>query len=149
MQIMDPLGLPGAPQDTLRALLTRLEGAEWAGAGRAGGALILITDRQGERLSARYAALLTGREEALLTAPAFGPAYGEAGTRALVELTHWAQARNLPVRETVLNASDFVRVLAEPDGTEVARLIAASNPSDPGIYTAVPRRRPARDAWEE
>lgn len=153
MQIMDLLGLPGAPQDTLRALLTRLEGAAWAGAGGAG-ALILITDRQGERLSARYAALLTaglmaGEEEALLTAPAFGPAYGEAGTRALVELTRWAQARGLPVRETVLNASDFVRVLAEPDAGEVARLVAASNPSDPGIYTAVPRRRPARDAWEE
>ncbi|WP_051517066.1 DUF3197 domain-containing protein [Deinococcus phoenicis] len=140
MHIMDPLGVPGAPLETLHAVLSRLEGLE-----RPGGRLILITDRQGDRAHARYAALLTAGEEAILAAPAFGPRYGAAGIQALAELTRRAQERGWPVRETVLNASDFVRVLAEPDGDEVARLIAASAPSDPAIYTTPPNRAHGTD----
>lgn len=136
MHIAEPLGVPGAPLETLQAVLavlSRLEGAD------APGRLILVTDRQDERLQARYGALLTCGGEALVTAPAFGPAYGPAGTQALADLARWAQERGWPVRETVLPASDFVRVLAEPDADEVARLIAASSPSDPAIYTTLPK----------
>ncbi|MEW6421849.1 MAG: DUF3197 domain-containing protein [Deinococcota bacterium] len=143
MHIAEPFGVPGAPLETLQAVLSHL-----ADAGAANGRLILITDRQDERLQARYGALLTFGGKALVTAPAFGPAYGPEGLQALAELTRWAQERGWPVRETVLSASDFVRVLAEPEEAEVARLIAASNPSDPAIYTTPPK--PARDEnqWE-
>ncbi|GAA5513239.1 hypothetical protein Dcar01_01965 [Deinococcus carri] len=144
MHIADPLGVPGAPLETLHAVLPYLEGASGAQ-----GRLILVTDRQGDRDRARYAALLTAGGEALVTAAAFGPAFGRAGAQALAELTRRAQAQGWPVRETVLSASDFVRVLAEPDADEVARLVAASNPSDPAIYTTRPSgpRNGEEEGW--
>ncbi|MFC4456466.1 DUF3197 domain-containing protein [Deinococcus sonorensis] len=127
--IADPLGLTGAPALTLQALQARFEGADLRGA-----RLILLTDRQGERLQARYAVLVEASGERVLTAAAFGPHYGKAGMEALRRLAQWGDAQGLPVRETVLNASDFNRVVAEPDAEEVGRLVAASNPSDYGIY---------------
>ena len=137
MQIADPLGVPGAPLETLNAVMTRFEGSELSG-----GRLILVTDRQGDRVRAGYAALVvTGKGEAaagVVTATAFGPRFGRAGAQALADLVVWATNQNLPVRETVLNSSDFSRVLAEPDAREVAHLVASSNPSDPGIYTRLP-----------
>ena len=142
IHIAEPFGVPGAPLETLQAVLAHLEKIE-APEGR----LVLITDREDERLQARYGALLTFGGEALVTAPAFGPAYGPEGARALAELTRWAQERGWPVRETVLSASDFVRVLAEPDADEVRRLLAASNPSDPAIYTTLPKPPRDEDEW--
>ena len=151
MHVADPFGVPGAPLSTLRAVLSFLEGQPGAAEGSAAephGRIILITDRQEERTNRRYAALLTLGDEALITAPAFGPAFGEAGTLALKQLVDWTQDRGWAVRETVLNASDFSRVLAEPDEGEVRHLIAASNPSDPAIYTTLPRPG-KRDDWAE
>lgn len=145
MHILDPLGLPGAPLETQRDLLAHLGDGGHPGSGT----LTLITDGQGVRTAARYAALITRGDEALLTAPAFGPAYGEVGRQALADLARLAQERGWAVRETVLNPSDFVRVLAEPDAAEIARLIAASNPSDPAIYTVLPRVKAREDAWDE
>lgn len=145
MRVLEPLGLPGAPLETHRELMSLL------GAGAAPSlppaTLYLIADWQGVRDASRYAALITRGQEALVTAPAFGPGYGPAGAGVLAELVGWAQAQGWPVRETVLNPSDFVRVLAEPDAGEVARLIAASNPSDPRIYTARPKRQP--EVWQD
>ncbi|MFC3833918.1 MULTISPECIES: DUF3197 domain-containing protein [Deinococcus] len=137
MNVADPLGVPGAPQETLNAIMARVQGSELTG-----GKLILVTDRQGERTRAGYAALLvTGQgagASAVVTATAFGPRFGAAGAQALSELVRWAQGQELPVRETVLSASDFTRILAEPDAVEVGQLVASSNPSDPGIYTLRP-----------
>lgn len=146
MPTADPLGVPGAPQETLRAVLAHFESGHGGSVDLPGGRLILVSDRQGEREHARYAALVTAGREVVVTVPAFGPRYGAAGTEALAVLTRWAGERGLPVRETVLNPSDFVRVLAEPGDDEVARLIAASNPSDPGIYLVRPK--PPRDDWD-
>jgi len=127
----DMLGFSGAPEATLKAVLTRFQESELRGA-----RLILLTDRQGERSVARYAALVELPGEPLaLSAPAFGPQYGEAGTAALLELVRWADARGLPLRETVLSATEFGRLSDEPSAAEVQRVIAASSPSDPGIYT--------------
>lgn len=145
LQVSDPLGVAGAPQETWGAVQAHLEGSA-----RAGGRLILVTDRQGDRLNAAYAALLVQGTQAVIAAPAFGPRYGRPGAEALAELVQWTQERNWPVRETVLNPSDFVRVLAEPDAEEVGRLIAASTPSDPGIYTTLPKLKPVdEDGWDE
>lgn len=153
MHVAEPFGVPGAPLSTLRAVLSFLEGQLGAEGGNATatdphGRIILITDRQEERPDRRYAALLTLGDEALITAPAFGPAFGEAGTLALKELVDWTQGRGWAVRETVLNASDFTRVLAEPGEGEVRHLIAASNPSDPTIYTTLPKPG-KREDWAE
>ena len=137
----DMLGFSGAPEATLKAVLTRFQGSELAGA-----RLILLTDRQGERSVARYAALIelpgeAGESQALesqvlaVSAPAFGPHYGAAGTAALLELVKWAESNGLPLRETVLGGPEFHRLSGEPSEAEIAHLIAASSPSDPGIYT--------------
>ncbi len=139
MHIAEPLGVPGAPLETLNALTSSVTPEQLPGA-----RLILLTDRQGERFSARYATLLlTGRgvqAVAHLSAPAFGPHFGEAGTQALAELAHWASSHGLPMRETVLDAPALSRLLADPDAAELADLVAASNPTDAGIYTTPPQK---------
>ena len=147
MRVLEPLGLPGAPLETHRELMDLLGAAESRGGAGGPATLYLIADWQGVRDASRYAALITRGDEAVVTVPAYGPAYGPAGAGALAELVEWTQARGWPVREAVLNPSDFVRVLAEPDAEEVARLIAASNPSDPRIYTALPRHQP--EEWQD
>ena len=133
----DTLGFSGAPEATLKAVLTRFQESDLAGA-----RLILLTDRQGERSVARYAALIElpgrGTDDSValaLSAPAFGPHYGPAGTAALLELVQWAETNGLPLRETVLSGPEFHRLSDEPGEAEVRHLIAASSPSDPGIYT--------------
>lgn len=141
MRVLEPLGLPGAPLETHRELMALL------GASGGHATLHLISDWQGVRDASRYAALITRGEEAVVTVPAYGPGYGPAGAGALAELVEWTQAQGWPVRETVLNPSDFVRVLAEPDAGEVARLIAASNPSDYRIYTVLPQHQP--EEWQD
>ena len=129
----DMLGIAGAPEATLKAVLTRFQQSELKGA-----RLILLTDRQGQRSVARYAALVELPGEPLaLSAPAFGPHYGPAGTAALLKLVEWAQAAGLPLRETVLGGPQFARLADEPDAAEVEHLIAASSPSDAGIYTTL------------
>lgn len=144
MNIADPLGVPAAPLETWQTMQTRLQDADLIGA-----RLILITDRQGERAQAGYAALVTlGRgtqETAVLSAPAFGPRYGPAGHTALAELVRWAAGAGVPTAETILGSGDFQRVLAEPGAAEVAALIAASNPADPAIYTTP--APPAEPEW--
>lgn len=137
MLIADPLGVPGAPLETWQAVQTRFEGSELAG-----GRLVLVTDSQGHRANAAYGALLVAGAGAdapkVVTAAAFGPRFGRPGALALAQLVHWAQGLDWPVRETVLNPSDFTRVMSEPDEQDIARLLASSNPSDPGIYTTLP-----------
>ncbi|MDV6374272.1 DUF3197 domain-containing protein [Deinococcus arenicola] len=139
LQIADPLGVPGAPHDTLNAVMSHveqhLEGAV--------GQLILVTDRQGDRDRAGYAVVLIVGAVVTVAANAFGPRFGRPGMDALMQVVRWAQDREWQVRETVLNASDFTRVIDEPDTTEVRKLMAASNPSDPGIYLQAPK------AWKE
>lgn len=130
MHIPDPLGVVGAPQQTLRALEAALADLDLSGA-----ALVLLTDRQGERGTARYAVLVRAGDAAYLTVDAFGPRFGADGTAALRDLARWALGRGVTnVRETVVNPPDFARVTREPDADEVRRLLAASNPSDPNIY---------------
>ena len=129
LPLIDALGVAGASDVTWRALSQRLEGSELSGA-----RLILLTDRQGERWRARYAALVLVAGEHVITAPAFGPHYGPAGEAALHALVRWAESAGVPLRETVLSASDFGRVLEEPSSEDIAQLVAASSPVDAGIY---------------
>ncbi|MFC4638627.1 DUF3197 domain-containing protein [Deinococcus hohokamensis] len=132
MPQLDPLGVPGAPVETLNAALPRLQALS-----SAGGRLLLVTDWQGRRPQARYGAVLlpAAGQDPLVLAAAFGPRFGPAGSQALEQLVRWAQGHGLTLRETVLNPSDFTRVLEEPDTEELRHLVAASNPTDPAIYT--------------
>ncbi len=136
MQIPEPLGLSGAPLETLQAVMN--------GVSPQHSQLILLTDRQGQRERARYAALfMTGQgtqATAQLSAAAFGPHFGEAGQTALAELVHWAVSHDMSVRETVLNGPEFDHVTDETDAGTVQQLRAASNPSDAGIYTKLPSK---------
>lgn len=133
MPNLDPLGVPGAPVDTLNAALARVQTLSWQG-----GRLLLVTDWQGRRAQARYGAVLlpAAGQAPLVLAAAFGPRFGPAGSQALEGLVRWAQAQGLAVRETVLSPGDFTRVLEEPDTEELRQLNVASNPTDPAIYTS-------------
>ena len=134
---VDPIGLPGASLETLNEVRLRFEGVELRG-----GHLLMVTDTQGHRGAARYGAVLVppanaqslGVSRAVVISPSFGPRFGAAGQEALAGLADWAAGAGLVLRETVLPAGDFVRVLEEPDTREVNRLVAASNPVDAGIY---------------
>lgn len=104
---------------------------------------MLVTDSQGHRDHAAYGAVLVSGAgpdaPRVVTVAAFGPRFGRAGTQALADLVNWAQEQDWPVRETVLSPAAFTRVMDEPDDVEVGRLLAASNPSDPKIYTMLPK----------
>lgn len=138
MQIADPLGVPGAPLETLHEVQARFAGSELQG-----GRLVLVTDSQGHRDTAAYGALLVAGAGAdaprVVTEVAFGPRFGLAGAQALAQLVQWAVGLDWPVRETVLSSADFNRVMSEPDAEGVKALLAASNPSDAAIYTRVPK----------
>lgn len=136
MKIDEPLGVPGAPLDTLQAVQDVFTSDKVTQ-----GQMILITDQHGRRDQAQYAALIRVPGHATeLTAPAFGPQFGEAGVQALRDLAVWADTHGLIVKETVLSPGDFTRLVGEPDEQEIMRLIAAANPADIGIYTTLPRR---------
>ncbi len=124
------LGTSGAPDATLRAVLTRFQGSDLTGA-----RLILLTDSQGQRSRARYAALVElGGEVIALISPAFGPHYGAAGTAALSGLVQWAQSQDIVLRETVVGGPQLNNLSGEPEHSELAQLIASSSPADGGIY---------------
>ena len=130
MDIPEPIGVVGAPHETLNELTTYFEGVDLSGA-----MLILLTDTQGRRPDARYAILVHTPDLSVLTVDAFGPRFGTDGEQALRDAAAWARNHGIEnVKETVVNTYDFNRVVREPDEAEVRRLIAAANPSDLGIY---------------
>lgn len=136
MKIDEPLGVPGAPADTLQAVQDAFADMDVTG-----GQMIMITDQHGRRDTAQYAALIRVPGHATeLTSPAFGPQFGEAGVLALRDLAVWADTHGLVIKETVLSPGDFTRLVGEPDEAEVMRLLAAANPADKGIYLTLPRR---------
>lgn len=145
MKVHDPIGIASAPRETWQALQEHLDAVT---APHDNPRLVLVTDRQGDRQNAAYAALIKlghgENETALLSAPSFGPRFGELGVEALAELVRWAESQQFNIKETVLSAGDFQRVLAEPDEHEVKALFAACNFTDPAIYTT-PQPRVEQD----
>ncbi|WP_189007831.1 DUF3197 domain-containing protein [Deinococcus malanensis] len=147
MPNLDPLGVPGAPLETLNAALSGAQTLDLSG-----GWLLLVTDWQGHRPMARYGAVvLPAAGEPLVLTAAFGPRFGPAGAEALAQLVTWAQEQGLTLRETVLSPSAFMQVLEEPDHEEIRHLVAASNPTDPGIYTRPDLRADQKDedGWDD
>ncbi|MBB6097821.1 hypothetical protein HNR42_001244 [Deinobacterium chartae] len=129
MHIADPIGVPGAPAETLTALLQQARFGPEA-------ALYLLTDTQGQRREARYSLLLHRPDHDLLTREAFGGRFGEAGIHALATAVNAALEGGVTrFFETVIDRSDFNRMVAEPDPHELRVLLASANPTDPMIYT--------------
>ncbi len=134
MPLSDPLGVLGAPAETLRALTDHFGDQDLTGA-----ILVLVTDTQGKRDHARYAAVVHTKSETALTVDAFGPRFGEEGEGALRSLAGWARAAGIEnVKETVISSYDFGRWLREPEEAEVNKLMAAANPSNLDIYLSNP-----------
>ena len=118
-------GTPGRPEATLKALQAALKGAHWPKI-----ALVLVTPRPDQRQNAPYAVLIAGAAEPIVTPPAFGPAFGEAGVRALGELLAWARehkARGL--FEAAAAPGEIASLPA--DERLFGRLVAAKNPLHP------------------
>ncbi len=119
-------GSVGLPEETLKALTQSLKGAHWPKL-----ALVLITPRQDDRAHAPYAAMILGTAEPILTPPAFGPAFGEAGTRALAELLQFLAKHQVKrLFETVASPGEMA-ALPAADEALVLRLAAARNPLHP------------------
>ena len=134
MLLSDPLGVLGAPAETLRALTDHFEGQDLSDA-----VLVFVTDTQGKRANARYAAVLHTPAETAVTVDAFGPRFGEEGEGALRSLASWARSAGVVnVKETIISGYDFGRWLREPDQMELNKLMAAANPSSLDIYLSDP-----------
>ncbi|GGS34592.1 DUF3197 domain-containing protein [Deinococcus knuensis] len=140
MNITELLGVPGAPLETLDAVLEYVGRPEVRGT-LGGSRLALVTDRTGERVGAGYGALLLagslvgagGTGRVVPVAWSFGPAFGAAGGAALSGLLGWAVGAGVLLREAVVGAGE-ARALGDPDGALVARVVAASSPVEPGLY---------------
>lgn len=128
---MEVLGVRGAPQQTLAALMEALKGARFPDL-----IVTFVTDWQDQRKKARYAVFVRGGKHPLLTMDAFGPAFGPEGDRALVELVQWLQDKGVRKwYESVIPPSEYA-ALFEIDPDDVYRQLAANaNPSDPALYT--------------
>ena len=130
MLLSDPLGVVGSPTETLDELRAAVGDRSLSG-----GTLVLVTDRQGDRLRAAYGALRWSGEGMWLTVASFGPHFGPDGARALSDLVRWAGEGGITsIKETVVPTPQLNRVLREPDEAELRALVAAANPSDAGIY---------------
>jgi len=119
-------GTIGRPEATLKALLESLKGAHWPKL-----SLTLVTPRQDDRSHAPYAAMILGTAEPIVTPPAFGPTFGEEGTRALRELVAFLEKHEVKrLYETVASPGEMAELEAA-DERLILRLAAARNPLHP------------------
>ncbi len=117
------VGSVGLPEVSKAALLEALKGAHWPRL-----SLTLVAPWQGARERTGYAALVFGTPEPVLTPPAFGPAYGEAGERALAELLEvFAKHGVRRIFEAALAPGELA-ALTEGEEALLARAAAARNP---------------------
>jgi Protein of unknown function (DUF3197) len=130
LETLDPVGLQGAPMETLAALKTALRGVKLEGA-----IITLIADWQNRRDTARYAVMIRAGEESIVSEDAFGGRYGVAGTAALTDLVNFLWERGAEnFKESVLAPHQFARILEYPDAASLQRIVANANPTDPEIY---------------
>ena len=81
LETLDPVGLRGAPNETLNAMKLALRGVKLNDA-----TVTLIADWQDRRDSGRYAVLVRDADGAVVSEDAFGGRYGASGTQALAEI---------------------------------------------------------------
>jgi hypothetical protein len=130
MDTTDPVGLQGAPLETLEAVHAALRTVEVRGA-----IVTLIADWQDRRDSARYAVFIRHGGRSVLSEDAFGGRYGAAGVKALADLVTMLWNRGAEnFKESVLAPHDFTRLLENPTPEHLMRVMANANPTDPEIY---------------
>ena len=130
VETLDPIGLRGAPFESLNAMKLALRGVKLIGA-----TVTLIADWQDRRDSARYAVLVRDNDSHVVSEDAFGGRYGADGVKALAELvTFLCEQGATNFKESVLAPHEFTRLLEYPDAHNLQRISANANPSDPEIY---------------
>jgi len=124
--------LKGLPRETFESLKPRLKKLHLPSL-----KVILITDDQGRREQARFRVFLIGGKHLLLTEEAFGPAYGEVGSRVLGELVALLKKGGTHDFKEAVLPPGLYSALDELDPQELReRLLANANPADPGLYAA-------------
>ncbi len=127
---LEAWGLAGAPTETFAAIKDLLKKQNLESA-----SVVLITDWQDRRSSARYAVLVRIAEKIFLSQAAFGPRFGDAGTEALQNLITLLQSCGATnFKESVLAPHEFARMLEYPNELVLEKLAANANPTDPSIY---------------
>jgi Protein of unknown function (DUF3197) len=130
MDTTEPVGLQGAPLETLEAVKVALRTVELRGA-----IVTLIADWQDRRDSARYAVFVRHGERSVLSEDAFGGRYGAAGVKALADLVTMLWDRGAEnFKESIIAPHDFARLLEHPTPEHLGRVTASANPTDPEIY---------------
>lgn len=131
LETLDPVGLRGAPLESLNAVKLALRGVTLIDA-----TVTLIADWQGRRDSARYAVLVRdGSGRHIVSEDAFGGRYGADGVKALADLvTLLCDQGASNFKESILAPPEFTRLLEYPDAHNLQRIAANANPSDPEIY---------------
>jgi len=119
-------GSIGRPEETLKALSENLKGAHWPKL-----SLTLVAPRQDDRAHVAYAAMILGTAEPILTPPAFGPAFGEAGKQALRELLELLAKHQVKKLYEAVASPGELATLTAADERLVKRLAAARNPLHP------------------
>lgn len=126
---MEIIGFRGAPGLTLQALQTSLHGSFPQMIA------ILVTADQGHRSEASYALYLRHAHPNLLTQVAFGPAFGEIGQQALVQLVGWLVERGVTYfYEAVVSPAHLAELLERGSNEIETHLLAVANPADYQIY---------------
>ena len=127
---LDPVGLRGAPSETLSAMKLELRGVKLGEA-----VVTLIADWQDRRDSGRYAVLVRNGGSQIVSEDAFGGRYGADGVKALADLvTFLCEQGATNFKESVLAPHEFTRLLEYPDAHNLQRVSANANPSDFEIY---------------
>ncbi|HEX2864313.1 MAG TPA: DUF3197 domain-containing protein [Deinococcales bacterium] len=128
---LEPVGFQGQPGPTLDAVRAAAKALDLHQA-----EVIVVTDWQGQRPTARYAVLIHARGRSVLSEDAFGPRYGREGGQALRDLILGLQERGvLNFKERVLAPHEFTRIMDTAPAGLVQSLNAGGNPVDPKIYT--------------
>lgn len=127
---MEIVGLRGAPEETFKEMRRALKTTHGSSL-----SVYLVTDWQGNRENQRYALYIRGPKSPILSADAFGPAFGQAGQAKLVELVDWLLAHGVTHwYETVLPPSVYTQVLLQVPPDSEQRIMVGGNPTDPNIY---------------
>ena len=130
---LEPVGFQGQPSATLEAFRAATKNLDLQHA-----EVIVITDWQDRRATARYAVLVHAQSKAVLSEDAFGPRYGVTGRTALRDLINGMHERGVvSFKERIIAPHEFSRMMeASPNGL-VRSVNAGANPVDPRVYTDI------------
>jgi len=129
---MEIIGFKGMPQKTLQALDSKLKKLHFPSM-----TVVVVTNHQGNRATARYRVLLVAGKHAFFTEEAFGPGLGKDGAKALAELiSKLRQAGVRRFKEAVLPPDVYEQLDEMPADKAIERILASAGLADPRLYAA-------------